>query len=272
MIQEVVHHTLGRRKGYFQITTTTLSGPDGKMQLLGLIHDITQIKKFEEQMSHSEKLASIGRLTAGIAHEIGNPLTSVFSFLQILREVETEEFKKGNLDTILFHINRIADIVRQLSGLSKLPPAAFKKVQINDLIESSLGLLQYDKRAKPIEVRKELSELPEIVSDANQLTQVFVNFILNAVDAMPEGGTLIIRSRENKDDIEVEIADTGVGIPRENLQRVFDPFFTTKDKGTGLGLSVSYGIIKRLGGDISVESEVDKGTSFTLNIPKRSHE
>ncbi|GAB4390600.1 MAG: sensor histidine kinase [Thermodesulfovibrionales bacterium] len=272
MMQEVVHHTLGRRKGYFQITTTTLSGPDGRMQLLGLIHDITEIKKFEEQMAHSEKLASIGRLTAGIAHEIGNPLTSVFSFLQILREMEKDDFKKENLDTILFHINRIADIVRQLSGLSKLPPASFKEVQINDLIASSLGLLQYDKRAKPITVVKELGALPEIVTDANQLTQVFVNFILNAVDAMPEGGTLTIRTMDDTDSISVEVEDTGVGIPRENLQRVFDPFFTTKDKGTGLGLSVSYGIIRRLGGEIAVESEEGRGTTFRITVPKRRHE
>jgi C4-dicarboxylate-specific signal transduction histidine kinase len=272
MIQEFVHHTIGKKTGYFQITSTTLSGPDGKMQLLGLIHDITEIKKFEVQMAHSEKLASIGRLTAGIAHEIGNPLTSVFSFLQILREMETEEFKKENLDTILFHINRIADIVRQLSGLSKLPPTAFKEVQVNELIESSLGLLQYDKRAKTITVKKELSALPPVVTDGNQLSQVFMNMILNAVDAMPEGGALTVRSRENEGHIAVEFQDTGTGISRENLQRIFDPFFTTKDKGTGLGLSVSYGIVQRLGGDVSVESEDGKGTTFTITIPKTRNE
>jgi signal transduction histidine kinase len=272
IIQEFVHHTLGKRTGYFQITSTTLSGPDGRTQLLGVIHDITEIKKFEEQMAHSEKLASIGRLTAGIAHEIGNPLTSVFSFLQILREMETEEFKKENLDTILFHINRIADIVRQLSGLSKLPPTAFKEVQVNDLIESSLGLLQYDKRAKTITVVKELSALPPVVTDGNQLSQVLMNMILNAVDAMPDGGTLTLRSRDNDGNISVEVEDTGTGISRDNLQRIFDPFFTTKDKGTGLGLSVSYGIIQRLGGDVSVKSEDGRGTAFTVTIPKRRNE
>jgi|Deesub1362A_J573_1020465.scaffolds.fasta_scaffold00183_12 signal transduction histidine kinase len=272
MIQEVVYHTLGKRKGYFQITSTPLVGPDGNMQLLGLIHDITEIKRFEEQMAHSEKLASLGRLTAGIAHEIGNPLTSVFSFLQILRERETDDFKKESLDTILFHINRIAEIVRQLSGMSKLPPTEFKEAQINDLIESSLLLMQYDKRAKAISVKKELSPLPPVVTDANQLTQVFVNLILNAVDAMPEGGTLTIRTRETEENIVVDFEDTGMGIPRENLKKVFDPFFTTKDKGTGLGLSVSYNILKRLGGDISVESEENKGTTFTVTIPKKKHE
>lgn len=269
MIQELVHHRLGSKEGYFQITTTPLADPEGNMQILGLINDVTEIKKFEEQMAHSEKLASLGRLTAGIAHEIGNPLTSVSSFLQILREMETEDFKKESLDTIMFHINRIADIVRHLSGLSKLPPTEFKEVQVNDVVESSLGLLQFDKRAKAVEIRKELAPISKVVADANQLSQVFVNLILNAVDAMPEGGTLTIRSAEDDGDVRVEFEDSGAGIPEENLKRVFDPFYTTKDKGTGLGLSVSYGIIKRFGGEISVQNVPPKGARFTVTIPKK---
>jgi len=270
MVREVVYHTLGRRSGYYQITITPLEGPENRMQVLGVVHDVTEIKKFEESMAHSEKLASLGRLTAGIAHEIGNPLTSVFSFLQILREMETDDFKKESLDTILFHINRIADIVRQLSGLAKVPPAEYKETSINELIESSLSLLQYDKRAKSITVRKELGSIPNIITDKNQLSQVFVNMILNAVDAMPDGGTLTIRSLAKNSDIEVEFEDTGIGISKENMARVFDPFFTTKDKGTGLGLSVSYSIMKRLGGDISVESEEGVGTKFKIRIPMRN--
>lgn len=269
MIQELVHHRLGSKEGYFQITTTPLADPEGNMQILGLINDVTEIKKFEEQMAHSEKLASLGRLTAGIAHEIGNPLTSVSSFLQILREMETEDFKKESLDTIMFHITRIADIVRHLSGLSKLPPTELKEVQVNDVIVSSLGLLQFDRRAKAVKIRKELVPIPHVVADANQLSQVFVNLILNAVDAMSEGGTLTIRSAEGDEDVRIEFEDTGPGIPEENIKRVFDPFYTTKDKGTGLGLSVSYGIIKRFGGEISVQNVPPKGARFTVTIPKK---
>ena len=272
LIQEVVFHTLGRRKGFFQITSTTLAGPDGNMQLLGLINDITELKKAEEQMAHSEKLASLGRLTAGIAHEIGNPLTSVSSFLQILRERETGEFEKESLDTILFHINRIADTVRQLSVMSKLPPSELKRVQVNELVESSLDLLKFDKRAKALDVVKELLlDLPETYTDSNQLSQVFVNLILNAVDAMPKGGGLTIRSYHDAESISVEFRDTGPGIAPENLKRVFDPFFTTKAKGTGLGLSVSYGIIRRLGGDMTVALVKPTGAVFTVTIPKREH-
>lgn len=267
MMQEIFHHRLGKREGYFQITSTPLMGPDGRMQLLGLIHDVTEIKNFERQMAHSDKLASLGRLTAGIAHEIGNPLTSVFSFLQILREMEKEDFKKQSLDTVIFHINRVADIVRQLSGLSKLPPVEYKDVFINDIVEFSLGLIQYDRRAKTLSVRKEFEPQVRAVTDGNQLSQVFVNMILNAVDAMPDGGTLTIKTMETDGSVAVTVQDTGTGIPPEDLPRVFDPFYTTKDKGTGLGLSVSYGIIKGLGGDIKVRSELEKGTAFTVTIP-----
>lgn len=269
LVREVVYHTLGKRSGYYQITITPLEGPESRMQVLGVVHDVTELKKFEESMAHSEKLASLGRLTAGIAHEIGNPLTSVFSFLQILREMETDDFKKESLDTILFHINRIADIVRQLSGLAKVPPAEYKETSINELIESSLSLLQYDKRAKSITVEKQLGDIPKIITDKNQLSQVFVNMILNAVDAMPDGGTLTVRSLTKDSNIEVEFEDTGIGISKENMARVFDPFFTTKDKGTGLGLSVSYSIMKRLGGDILVESQEGVGTKFKIRIPIR---
>jgi signal transduction histidine kinase len=267
MIRELVYHKLGRKEGYFQITSTTLADPEGNMQLLGLIADVTEIKKFEEQMAHSEKLTSLGRLTAGIAHEIGNPLTSVSSFLQILREMETEDFKKESLDTIMFHINRIADIVRHLSGLSKLPPTELKAVQVNEVIDSALGLLQFDKRARAITVNKELGDIPEVVADANQLSQVFVNLILNAVDAMPEEGSLTIRSARRDGEVSVEFEDSGPGISEGDIKRVFDPFYTTKDKGTGLGLSVSYGIIKRLGGDISVKNVQPRGARFTVTIP-----
>lgn len=271
MIQEVIKHKIGDKTGYFQITSSPLVGPDGSMQLLGLIHDITELKEFETHMAHSEKLAALGSLTAGIAHEIGNPLTSVFSFLQILKEMESDKFKTESLETIIFHINRIAEIVKQMSGLSKLPPAELREVQVNELIDSSLGLIQYDKRAKAITVRKDLSSLPAIVTDGNQLAQVFMNLLLNAVDAMPEGGTLTLRSADTDGFITVDVEDTGAGIRPENLPKVFNPFFTTKDKGTGLGLSVSYNIIKSLGGEIYVRSEAGKGTTFTLKIPKEKH-
>ncbi len=259
----------GQQGKYYQVTTAPIKGPDGKTSgYIRLIHDVTEIRKMEEQMSNSEKLASIGRLAAGIAHEIGNPLTSVFSFVQILREMEQDEFKKDSLQTIYFHINRISEILKQLSGYSKMPAVESRQCQVNDIIESSVNLIQFDKRAKDVNIRKELAPvLPMAMADANQLSQVFVNLILNAIDAMPEGGSLTVKSMLRENMVVAQFEDTGVGIPKENLMKIFDPFYTTKEKGTGLGLAVSYNIIKKMDGTLTVESEVGVGTVFTVAVP-----
>jgi two-component system NtrC family sensor kinase len=266
---EILTNLFGMKDRYFQVTTAPVKSSDGEIHgYIRLVQDVTEMKKMEEQMMHSEKLASLGRLTAGITHEIGNPLTSVFSFVQILKEMEQDEFKKESLGTIYFHINRIADILKQLSGYSKTPPVELKPWKVNSLVESSLSLIQYDKRAKDITIVRDLGGgIPEIKTDGNQLSQVIVNIILNAVDAMPEGGTLTIRSRVRDGSVDIIFEDTGLGIPKENVGRIFDPFFTTKEKGTGLGLAVSYSIIKKLNGSLSVESEVNKGSKFIITLP-----
>jgi len=261
---------LFEQKGkYFQVTNAPIKGADGEIHgYIRLIQDITEMKKMEEQIVHSEKLASIGRLAAGIAHEIGNPLTSIFSFVQILREMELDEFRKESLETIYFHVNRISDILKQLSGFSKMPAGEVKKCHVNEIIETSINLIQYDKKAKNISIVKELSSsLPEVVIDGNQLSQVVVNLTLNAIDAMPDGGTLTIRSKANVNTVSVLFEDTGTGIPKEDLTKIFDPFYTTKEKGTGLGLAVSYDIIKKMSGTLGIESEVGKGSIFTITLP-----
>ncbi|MDA8168140.1 MAG: ATP-binding protein [Nitrospiraceae bacterium] len=265
----VVEGLFDKKGRYFQVTTAPVKSDKEIIGFIRLVQDITEMKKIEEQMLHSEKLSSVGRLTAGIAHEIGNPLTAVFSFLQILRDMEKEDFKKESLDTVLFHINRIADIVRQLASLSKVTPPELKPVKVNLVLNQALSLMRYDKRARNIDLKEELEEIPDVVTDENQLSQVFINLILNAVDAMPEGGTIHVRSKALVGRIVVEVEDTGIGIPKENFARIFDPFFTTKEKGTGLGLSVSYGIMKRLGGDIQAESHEGSGTRFSVIIPLR---
>ncbi len=269
MQTEILTNLFGMKDKYFQVTTAPVKGADGGTHgYIRLVQDITEMKKMEEQMMHSEKLASLGRLTAGITHEIGNPLTSVFSFVQILKEMEQDGFKKESLETIYFHISRIADILKQLSGFSKTPPVELKPWKVNTLIESSLSLIQYDKRAKDITIVRDLwTDMPELTTDGNQLSQVIVNIILNAVDAMPAGGTLTIRSRARDNRIVIMFEDTGLGISKENISRIFDPFFTTKEKGTGLGLAVSYSIIKKLNGSLTVESEMNKGSKFVITLP-----
>lgn len=233
-------------------------------------------KKLEQQMLHSEKLAALGRLAAGVAHEIGNPLTSISTFAQLLREMATDEFSRNSLDIINNHIQRITEIVRQMSTYSRPDSLNIKSVQINEVLNASIDLMRLDKRMKnTIEISVDASpDLPKTMIDEGQISQVFINIFLNALDAMPDGGKLRVATRVGKDDqdrdaIIIEFADSGIGIPREDMQKIFDPFYTTKEagKGTGLGLALSYNLVKKFKGDIKVESELGKGTTFTVVLP-----
>ena len=257
----------GRKGRFFQVTSAPVRSGDGVIGFIKFVQDTTEMKRMEEEVRHTAKLSAVGRLTAGICHEIGNPLTAVFSFLQILRDMEGDDFKRESIESVLFHINRIAETVRQLSTLSKVAPPAMKKANINQILGQAMDLMKYDKRAGRIAFREELEETADIITDENQVSQVFINLMLNALDAMPEGGTLTMRSRALTDGAAVEIEDTGIGILKEDMPYIFESFFTTKEKGTGLGLYVSYSIIKRLGGEMKVESSPGAGTKFTVTIP-----
>ncbi len=232
--------------------------------------------KLEQQVLHSEKLAALGRLAAGVAHEIGNPLTSISSFAQLLREMAQDEFTQKSLDIINTHIQRITDIVRRMATFARADSLNIREVQLNDVLNSTLDLMRLDKRMKSsIGIIVSLDpDLPRVEIDEGQISQVFINIFINALDAMPGGGTMTVSSRlerteEDRQAILISFADTGIGIPPGELQKIFDPFFTTKEagKGTGLGLSLSYDIIKRFKGDIQVESEPGKGTVFTVLLP-----
>jgi PAS domain S-box-containing protein len=238
--------------------------------------EVEQHRRLEQQVLHSEKLAALGRLAAGVAHEIGNPLTSISTFAQLLREMATDEFAQSSLDIINTHIQRITEIVRQMSAFSRPGEANIKQHQINDILNASLDLMRLDKRMKStIDIKINLDpEIPKTMIDEGQIAQVFINIILNALDAMSDGGRLSVASRhglnsQGLDTIFIEFSDTGTGIPPSDVERIFDPFYTTKEagKGTGLGLSVSYNIVKRFKGDIKVASQLGKGTTFTVILP-----
>jgi signal transduction histidine kinase len=219
-------------------------------------------------MMHSEKLSALGRISAGVAHEIGNPLTSISSYVQILREMEHDEFTKESLDTIAKHINRITDIVRQMSSFSRTATSDLKPLDVHQLVASTLDLVRYDKRLKHIQVNLDIPEgLPGVIVNETQSIQVFMNIILNAADAMSNGGVLDIKAERLERDVEISFSDTGPGIPSEHMEKIFDPFFTTKEKGTGLGLAVSYNIIKSYRGDIVVENKPGGGTIFKVRLP-----
>lgn len=220
------------------------------------------------EMMHAEKLASLERLTSGIATEIGSPLTSIFSFVDVLMAMEKDEMKRETLETICFHMNRISDILQQLSRFSEQPSVEYSPCRVNSLVESALALIQYDRKVQNITFVRDLApHLPEIRADKPGLSQVIVNIILRAADAMPGGGTLTVRSRRSGDRIALEFEDTGVGIPKEELRRIFDHLPLDREKTKGIGLSVSFGMVQRMGGVLKVESEPGKGTTFFLTLP-----
>lgn len=233
------------------------------------------LREAQFQISHQEKMASMGLLAAGIAHEIGNPLTSISSMAQIIRRKVKDEQIAEYLNTILMNINRISKIVRELVDFARPSSYETSYVNINQLIDNAVNIVKYDRRAKRIEIQLKLSkELPELFIVADQLLQVFINILINAVDALTEKNPLIeIRTYLKDEYVCIQFRDYGIGIPEENISKIFEPFFTTKKvgKGTGLGLSVSYGIIKNMNGTIEVQSKVGEGSTFLIKLPIESN-
>jgi two-component system NtrC family sensor kinase len=224
-----------------------------------------------QQIGRSEQLASVGRLAAGVAHEINNPLTGVLAFADMLREKENmDEQDRQDLDLIIRETKRAREIVRGLLDFARETPSLKTHLNINDVIRQTTRLLGKRDAFQNIFIVEDLAEdLPPVNGDKNQLQQVLVNLALNGCEAMADGGTLMISTRREDDQVVVRVTDTGSGIKREHLDQIFEPFFTTKPvgKGTGLGLSVSYGILRQHGGTLEVESEEGNGTTFTITLP-----
>jgi signal transduction histidine kinase len=268
LIQQVVSLNTEKKKGFFQMSLTPLHSPDGRIQTLLLLQDITELKKAEEQLMQSEKLTALARLSAGVAHEIGNPLTSISSYVQILKGMEFDEFTAEAIDTIYKHIGRIEAIVKNMASFTKTRMEDVRHLSIKELLASTVELVKYDRRTKNISITVEgPDDLPPVRVDGNQLVQVFMNLILNAADAMPDGGQLAVVVGTDEGEVEIAFRDTGQGIDEKDFDRIFDPFYTTKDKGTGLGLSVCQTIVRSFGGDISFESEAGKGSTFRVRLP-----
>ncbi len=233
--------------------------------------DIEQLRQLNEQLVRTEKLAAMGTLSAGVAHEVNNPLASISSLIQMMQaKPDLDESTKEKLQLISTQIHRITQVTKDMMDFARVRPAAKSKVGINEIVETALRLASFDKSFQKLQLEKDLAEnLPETLADADQLQQVFLNLFLNARDAMPDGGKLQIASKQFADEIEIEIADTGNGINKTDLKKIFDPFFTTKTagKGTGLGLAVCYGIITAHGGRIEASSNKSNGTSFKIFLP-----
>ena len=249
-----------------------LVGKNGaRLGRLILLDDITQRMRLEEQMVQTEKLTSLGLLAAGVAHEVNTPLAVISNYIQMLaKQIPADDPRQKTIERIVKQTFRASEIVNNLLNFSRTGAAEFVEVDLNSVLEETLTLVQHPLKTARVNVIKNYKEqLPPVLGSITRLQQVFLNLFMNERDAMPNGGMVEVRTAAQNGSVEVEVTDTGTGIPPENLHRIFDPFFTTKasGSGTGLGLSVSYGIIKEHAGKVDVRSTPGKGTSFRLEFP-----
>jgi PAS domain S-box-containing protein len=264
-------HEPSRRLLVNVAVTPLRDSSDAVVGTIVIVEDISTRVQLEEQLQISEKMASIGLLAAGVAHEVNTPLTGISSFTQMLLEgAEPDDPKTKVLEKIERQTFRAAKIVNGLLNLARPAQVDSGPTDINAVINDVLSLLEHQFRTGRIQVRKEFAPAPPIVQGIEyKLQQVFLNLFMNARDAMPRGGWLTIATRQEADGAVVEVSDTGSGISPEVLSRIYDPFFTTKEigKGTGLGLSITYGIVQEHGGTITCDSQPGQGTRFTLRLP-----
>jgi PAS domain S-box-containing protein len=271
LLSEITLQMPSGAKKIFDIAKTPLL--DNEMNPYGTVivfEDITEKISLQQQLLTSEKLASIGLLSAGVAHEINTPLTGISSYVQILQKKLTDSSHAQILDKIESQTDRVARIIKNLLNFSRSPSeTSFYQVNLKENLEEIVSLIEYKLKSLNINLELNLNSLPPIFAQGERLQQVFINIILNAIDAMPKGGTLKIELSQQGKKAVIKIEDTGTGIKDQHLPHIFDPFFTTKGigKGTGLGLSISYAIIKEHEGHLAVESEVGKGSLFTIFVP-----
>ena len=240
------------------------------------IKDITEEQQLQEQLIQSEKLAGIGILASGVAHEINNPLSGIIGMTEIALEEEEASNNKSYLTDILNCAKRISEIVKGLRSYSRAAKKGeLSLVDVHEVLEESLKMVRLAVKTAPVEVIRKFQSIEKIEANTGEIQQVFTNLITNSLQAMNgKGGTLTLSTRSLKDSIEVKVMDDGEGIPEKYLSQIFDPFFTTKSpgEGTGLGLNVVYRIVTKYEGTIDVESKEKIGTTFTIKFPKRRDE
>jgi signal transduction histidine kinase len=236
-----------------------------------IIHDLTERVNLEDQLMQAEKLSSIGLLAAGVAHEVNTPLAVIASQAQmLLRQVPPDNPQAATLEKIIKQAFRASEIVNHLLKFSRVSGSEYAELDLNKVIRETVSLLDPMLRAAKISLNAQLEpSLPPVSGNYGKLQQVFMNLIMNAHDALPQGGEITLATAAENSTVYVEVTDNGAGIPADQLSKIYDPFFTTKasSRGTGLGLSVTYGIIREHSGKIQVESTVGQGTSFRLEFP-----
>lgn len=253
------------------LTVNQFLDADGKLTgYIFMAKDITERRKLEYQIFQSEKLAALGQLSAGMAHEINNPLFVISGRLEMLKEENFNQKVKENLALIANQTDRIRELVDRILKFSRKSTPAQEMIDINKAIEAVIPLIRYNKLpSSRIEIKQIFAKnLPKIKGDLHQLQEVFLNILTNAYQSMPEGGVIkVITSNFQDSCAEIQIIDSGVGIPEQNLKNIFMPFFSTKNDGIGLGLSICHNIIKNHNGSIELASQVNRGTTFTIRLP-----
>ncbi|AMV72908.1 sensor histidine kinase, HAMP domain-containing protein [Desulfuromonas sp. DDH964] len=277
-IERLAKDELGELEEAFNEMTGNLRRVQGELRELAAsleskVEERTrQVQDIQKRLVRSEKLASLGELVAGIAHEINNPLTGIMVFSSLTLENHSlPQALRDDLSVIYRETQRCSGIVRRLLEFSREAPPDKTTASINHLLDHTLRLLENQATFQNICITRNYTALlPQLHVDANQISQVFMNILLNAAQAMPDGGTLMLETvlAGTGGEVLVRVRDSGCGIAEQDLKRIFDPFFTTKkESGTGLGLSVSYGIVENHGGTIDVESSLGAGTTFTITLP-----
>ena len=259
------------------LSSTVLRDSQGKKTgILLTIQDLTEIKELEDKVRRGDKLSALATMAAGMAHEIKNPLSSMKVFAQLLpKKFADPEYRKKLEEILPREINRIDRIVESLLGFARATAMTFEKAPLNELIEETVKYYEDQAKNNGVKIVRSYSDLPEIEVDKGQIAQVFSNLILNAIQAMPEGGELTIKTLPDKKDddllrtIKIQISDTGHGISEEMQKKLFDPFFTTKYGGTGLGLTITHSIVDGHKGSIDLASKIGQGTAFTITLPVR---
>ena len=247
---------------------------NGRGEITGSVHvlrDITAQKQIQASLIQTEKLTALGCLAASLAHEINNPLQALRSGLRLLVNRPLEEEKRQRyLEIASREVERVIAIVERVLNFYRPSAEQRELTAINEVVDETLALAGKRLQHGRVVVRRELAAgLPPVEAVGDQLKQVFLNIVLNALEAMPDGGELTVKTgwEQTRQEVWIAFTDTGEGIPPENLSRIFEPFYTTRLKGTGLGLSISHGIVERHGGRIEVESEVGRGSTFTVWLP-----
>jgi two-component system, NtrC family, sensor kinase len=235
-----------------------------------------QVTAMQTRVAQAERLASLGMLAAGVAHEVNNPLGGILALTALtLEDLPPDHPDRHNLEVVLRQTERCRDIVKGLLDFSRQSEVTMQQLDLNAVLQDTLALIAQQSSFFNVRIERHLSdELPAVVGDRSQLQQVLLNILVNAVQAMEERGTIAITTRvvRERRDVEIRIADTGCGIPRDAIDKIFDPFFTTREggRGTGLGLAIAYGIVTQHRGHIGVESTVGRGTTFTIRLPAAS--